>query len=73
MERLPDTVHLRIAIGEIDLQRQIKQLGGEWGRQHRLAHHQGRRHAAKTTSPRGQDIARYGDQKWTGMAGYGQL
>ena len=33
--RLPDTVHLRIAIGEIDLQRQIKQLGGEWDRQHR--------------------------------------
>ena len=35
MERLPDTVHLRIAIGEIDLQRQIKQLGGEWDCQHR--------------------------------------
>ena len=33
--RLPDTVHLRIAIGEIDLQRQIKQLGGEWDRSHR--------------------------------------
>jgi hypothetical protein len=33
--RLPDTVHLRIAIGEIDLQRQIKQMGGEWDRSHR--------------------------------------
>ena len=33
--RLPETVHLRIAIGELDLQRQIKQLGGEWDRQHR--------------------------------------
>ena len=33
--RLPDVVHLRVAIGEIDLQRQIKQLGGEWDRQHR--------------------------------------
>jgi len=32
---LPDTVHLRVAIGEIDLQRQLKQLGGEWDRQHR--------------------------------------
>ena len=33
--RLPDVVHLRVAIGEIDLQRQIKQLGGEWDRRYR--------------------------------------